>query len=55
MDIGRLTKDYGEGNENVPSYQNKYVFFNFYSLKITNIGELPYGVLGTVPKFGLRE
>ena len=20
-----------------------------------NIGELPYGVLGTVPKFGLRE
>ena len=23
--------------------------------KMENIGELPYGVLGTVPKFGLRE
>ena len=23
--------------------------------KMENIGELPFGVLGTVPKFGLRE
>ena len=56
MNIGHLSNDDGEGNENVPSYQNKCVFFfNFYSLKIANIGELPYGVLGTVPKFGLGE
>ena len=33
-------------------------FFNFFefisinSLKMANIGELPYGVLGTAPKFG---
>ena len=27
----------------------------FNSLKIANISELPYGVLGTAPKFGLRE
>ena len=56
MNIGRLSNYDGEGNENVPSYQNKCVFFfNFYPLKIANIGELPYGVLGTVLKFGLRE
>ena len=29
--------------------------FSFISLKIANIGELPYGVLATAPKFGLRE
>ena len=44
-------------------YQNEcaFFFFNFFafiavnSLKIKSIGELPYGVLGTAPKFGLRE
>ena len=29
--------------------------FDFNSLKMANIGELPYGILGTAPKFGLRE
>ena len=29
--------------------------FDFSSLEMANIGELPYGVLGTAPKFGLRE
>ena len=60
--MGRLSNDDGEGNENVPSYQNDMrAFFNFSafisvnSLKMANIGELPYGVLGTAPKFGLRE
>ena len=38
-----------------------FFFFNFSafisvnSLKMANIGELPYGVFGTAPKFGLRE
>ena len=42
-------------------YQNECAFFNFFaaisvnSLKIANIGELPQGVLGTAPKFGLSE
>ena len=49
-----LSNDDVEGNENVPSYLNECVF-NFNSLKMPNIGELPYGVLGTAPKFGLRE
>ena len=32
-------------------------FLNFYlnSFKMANIGELPYGVYVTAPKFGLRE
>ena len=32
-------------------------FLNFYlnSFKMANIGELPHRVLGTAPKFGLRE
>ena len=58
MNIGRLSNDDGEGNENVTSYQNECAFLNFYfnSLKISNIGELLYGVLGTTPnKFGLTE
>ena len=50
MNIGRLSNDDGEGNENVPSYLNECVF-DFNSLKMVNIGELPYGVLGTGPKF----
>ena len=39
----------------------RFFFFNLFafiavnSLKIKSIGELPYGVLGTAPKFGLRE
>ena len=49
-----LSNDDGEGNENVPSYLNECVF-NFNSLKMPNIGELPYGILETAPKFGLRE
>ena len=60
--MARLSNDDGEGNENVPSYQNEcVVFLNFFALisvnssKMENIGELPYGVLGTAPKFGLRE
>ena len=48
-----LSNDDGEGNENVPSYLNECVF-NFNSLKMANIGELPYGILETA-KFGLRE
>ena len=61
MNIGRLSNNDGEGNENVPSYQNDCAFFLssfsrfFNSLKIANISELPYGVLGTAPKFGVRE
>ena len=61
MNIGRLSNDDGKDNKNVPSYQNEGVvfFFNFFrvdfSLKMANIGELPHGVLGTPPKFGLRE
>ena len=61
MNIGRLSNDDGEDNKNVPSYQNEGLFFflNFFrvdfSLKMANIGQLPYGVLGTPPKFGLRE
>ena len=68
--MGHLSNDDGEGNENVPSYQSEctlffffffFFFFNFSafisvnSLKMANIGELPYGVFGTAPKFGLRE
>ena len=49
-----LSNDDGEGNENVPSYLNECMF-DFNSLKMANIGELPYGILGTAPKFGLRE
>ena len=56
MNIGRLSNDDGEGNQNVPSYEDEYVFrVYFNSLTIPNIGELQYGVLGTAPKFGLRE
>ena len=49
---------------NVPSYQSEmhaFFFFNFSAfisvnpLKMANIAELPYGVFGTAPKFGLRE
>ena len=29
--------------------------FSFISLEMANIGELPYGVVGTAPKFGLRK
>ena len=53
MNIGR--------QKNVPSYEDECVFFfelfrvYFNFLKIANIGELQYGVLGTAPKFGLRE
>ena len=33
-----------------------YVFGSYFnSLKVANIGELPYRVLGTAPMFGLRE
>ena len=65
--IGRLSNNDGESNKNVPSYQNECVFlfcfvlffvlfcFYFNSLKVANIGELPYIVLGTAAKFGLRE
>ena len=38
------------GSENVPSYF--FAFISVNSLKMANIGELPYGVLGTAPKFG---
>ena len=31
-----------------------YLFFSFF-LFFYNIGQLPYGVLGTAPKLGLRE
>ena len=63
MNIGRLSNDDGEGKENFPWYQNEcmcgffYTFFRVYfnSLKMANIGELPYRVLGTASKFGLRE
>ena len=63
MNIGHLSNDDGEGNENVPSYQNEMraFFLNFStfiyvdSLKMANKVELPYGVLGTAPEFGLRE
>ena len=48
------SNDDGEGKENVLSYLNECVF-NLNSLKMANIGELPYGVLETAPKFGLRE
>ena len=40
---------------------NARFFFNFFafisvnSLKMANLGELPYGGLGTAAKFGLRE
>ena len=43
MNIGRLSNDDGEGNENVPSYQNECAFFlnfHFNSLKMANIGQL---------------
>ena len=44
MNIGRLSNDDGEGNENVPSYQNKmngrFLNFHFNSLKMANIGQL---------------
>ena len=61
MTIGCLRNDDSKGNENVPSYQNVRAFFlkNFFafisvnSLKLANIGELPFGVLGTTPKLGL--
>ena len=49
-----LSNDDGEGNENAPSYLNECMF-DFNSLKMANIGELPYGILGTAPKFGLRD
>ena len=61
MNIGRLSNDDWEDNANLPSYQNDCAFFLssfsrfFNSLKIANISELPYGVLGTAPKFGVRE
>ena len=63
MNIGCLRNDDGEGNENVLRYQNEcaFFFFNFFafisvnSLKMANLGELPYGGLGTAAKFGLRE
>ena len=29
--------------------------FYFNPLKVAKVGELPYRVLGTAPKFGLRE
>ena len=32
-----------------------FAFKAFNSLKMANIGDLFYGVLGTAPKFGLRE
>ena len=50
-----------QSSENVPSYQNelmrvfKKLFRIFQLSSIANIGDLPYGVLGTTPKFGLRE
>ena len=47
MNTGCLSNDDGEGNE------NEFIAVN--SLKIANIGELPYGVLGTAPNFRLRE
>ena len=47
MNTGCLSNDDGEGNE------NEFIAVN--SLKIANIGELPYGVLGTAPNFGLRR
>ena len=50
-----LSNDDGEGNENVPSYLNECMFDFNNSLKMANIGELPYGILGTAPKFGLRD
>ena len=34
MNIGRLSNNDGEGNENVPSYQNEWTdffFFNFFA------------------------
>ena len=43
MNIGCLSNDDGEGNENVPSYQNECAFFlnfHFNSLKMANIGQL---------------
>ena len=60
------TSLHGEGNENVSSYQNVSLFvccrfffklsrFSFLPLEMANIGELPYGVVGTAPKFGLRK
>ena len=64
MNIRRLSNNDGEGNENVLGYQNEctgFFFFNlfaliyFISLQMANVGELPYEVLGTAPKFGLRE
>ena len=49
-------------NENVPSYQNEIraflnssAFISVNYLKMANTDESPYGVLGTSPKFGLRE
>ena len=50
MNIGRLSNDDGEGNKNVPRYRG-----DFNSLKMANVGKLPYGALGTVPKFGHGE
>ena len=50
MNIGCLSNDDGEGNVNVPTYQNErafFFFFNFFafisvnSLKIAKMGELP--------------
>ena len=60
MTIGCLSNVDAKGKENVPSYQNVCVFLKklfcvyFRQLsQLANIGELPYGVLGTTPNFGL--
>ena len=67
LNIGCLSNDDDEGNENVPGYQMNALFFclffflNFFafiavnSLKMANKGEPPYGFLETTPNFGLRE
>ena len=58
MNIACLSKDDREGQERKRQNECAFFFFNFFefisvnSLKMANIGELPYGVLGTVPKFG---
>ena len=63
MNIGRLSNGDDESDKNVSSFQNECaflkkligVYLNY--LKMANIGELPFGVLGTTPncKFGFRE
>ena len=54
MNIGRHGNDEGEGNKmNARFFSLVRVYFD--SLKIENIGQLPYRVLETAPKFRLRE